>query len=138
MRLVRWLVLAAGLSLGALVGAPSAAPAQQVTARFPIDSVLTDTTFRFSMGGARWVPQRGRGIVVDPTRRDALVARFRILSVSEGVVTGLVTGQTSELTTQHFVQMLPPPPPRWYKRAAFWSGAALGGAAGLILGGVLF
>ena len=137
MRLGRSLVLGAALALGALVGAPRAAGAQQVTARFEIATV-GDSTFTFAIGPQRWVEQRTRGIVVDPARRDALVARFRILSVSEGVVTALVTGQTTLVTTQHFVVMNPPPPPPLLKRPAFWSGTAAGTVLGLILGGVLF
>jgi len=136
-RLGRSLVPGIALALGALVGAPRAAAAQQVTARFEIASV-GDSTFTFAMGTQRWVAQRSRGIVVDPAARDALVARFRILSVSEGVVTALVTGQTTAVTTQHFVVLNPPALPPWYKRAAFWAGTTAGAALGLVVGGVLF
>ena len=137
MRLGRSLVVGAALALGTVVGAPRAVAAQQVSARFEIASV-GDSTFTFAIGPQRWVEQRTRGIVVDPARRDALVARFRILSVSEGVVTALVTGQTAAVTTQHFVVMTPPPPPPLLKRPTFWGGAAVGAVLGVLLGGALF
>jgi hypothetical protein len=84
------------------------------------------------------VAERRRGIVVDPARRDALVARFRILSMQSDTVTALVTGQTTLVTAQHVVVMNPPPPATWYKRSDVWRGSALGALAGLIVGGLLF
>ena len=133
----RSILFAFALVVGALLGvAPRSAGAQQITARFEIASV-GDSTFTFAIGPQKWVAQRTRGIVVDPAARDALVARFRILSVADGVVTALVTGQTTDVTTQHFVVMTPPGPPRWYKRPEFWRGTALGGAVGLLIGALI-
>lgn len=137
MRLGRLLPLGIALSLAASAAVPRAARAQQVTARFEITSV-GDSTFTFPIGSMRWAASRSRGIVVDPARRDALVARFRVLEVRRDTVTALVTGQTSRITTEHFVVLQPPPPPRWYARRSFWSGAALGGALGLAIGGLAF
>ena len=137
MRVGRSLVVGAAVALGAVVGAPRAAAAQQVTARFEIVEVA-DTTFKFSMGPQRWVAQRNRGIVVDPARRDMLVARFRIAAVQGDTVIAVVTGQTTRVTIEHFVVMNPPPPPKWYKGRGFWTGIGLGGVAGLLLGGALF
>lgn len=131
----RCLALAALLVAGA-AGA-SRAGAQQVAARFEITSV-GDSTFAFWIGTQAWAATRGRGIVVDPARRDALVARFRILGVTGDTVMALVTGQTSRITTQHFVVMPPPPQPRWFRRGAFWGGGALGALLGVVVGGVLF
>ena len=134
----RSIVLAVALVLGALAGiAPRTAAAQQITARFEIATV-GDSTFTFAIGPQAWVAKRTRGIVVDPAKRDALVARFRILSVTEGVVTALVTGQTSQVTTLHFVVMTPPPPAPWHKRASFWTGTAAGALAGVLLGALIF
>ena len=130
-------VVGAALAAGLVAGAPRAAGAQQVTARFEIASV-GDSTFTFAIGPQRWVAQRHRGIVVDPARRDAMVARFRILGVRGDTVTALVTGQTTVVTTEHFVVMAPPTLPPLYKRSAFWTGTTLGGVVGLILGGALF
>lgn len=134
-RAARGLVLAALLAAGAAGAAP--AGAQQVAARFEITSV-GDSTFAFWIGTQAWAATRGRGIVVDPARRDALVARFRILGVTGDTVTALVTGQTSRITTQHFVVMPPPPPPRWFRRGTFWGGGALGLLVGALVGGALF
>ena len=134
-RSVRRLMIGAALVAGAVV--PARAQAQQVAARFEI-STVGDSTFTFAIGSQKWVAQRDRGIVVDPARRDALVARFRILGVVDGVVTALVTGQTTLVTNQHFVVMNPPPPPRWHHRPAFWAGSAVGTIVGLVVGGALF
>lgn len=136
MRAGRSLLLGIVLSLGALVAAPRAARAQQVAVRFEITEA-SDSTFTFGVGPQRWVSQRSRGIVVDPAKRDALVARFRILNIRDGVVTALVTGQTSQVTTQHFVVMDPPPPPPWHKRSAVWTGTAIGAVLGFVLGAAI-
>ena len=125
------------LSLGALAAAPGRVRAQQPSVRFEISEV-TDSTFTFAVGPHRWVEQRSRGVVVDPARRDALVARFRILRIGDGVVTALVTGQTSQVTTQHFVVMNPPPEPPWHRRSAVWTGTAIGAVLGVVLGAALF
>lgn len=137
MRLGRSLLLGVALSLGARAAAPRAAGAQEVAARFPIDSV-GDSTFTFAVGTQRWVGQRSRGVVVDPARRDALVARFRILKVDDGVVSALVTGQTSQVSTQHFVVMVPPPAPAWHRRSAVWTATAIGALLGMVIGAALF
>jgi hypothetical protein len=134
-RLGRSLLLGAALAVGAL--APRAAAAQQISARFEIAEV-GDSTFRFAIGPQKWAAERRRGIVVDPAKRDALVARFRVLSVHADTITALVTGQTTLVTTEHFVVMVPPPLPPWHKRPAFWTAATLGAAVGMLLGAALF
>ena len=132
--MIRKLALASALAV-AVASAPVGA--QQLAARFEVTSV-GDSTFTFAVGSMRWAATRSRGIVVDPARRDALVARFRILGVQNDTVTALVTGQTSRVTIEHFVVLNPPPPPKWYARPSFWGGAALGALAGLLVGGVAF
>lgn len=132
--MTRRLALAAALGASALFAAP--AGAQQLAARFEITAV-GDSTFTFAHGAQTWVAARGRGIVVDPARRDALVARFRIIGVNDGVVTALVTGQSARVTDQHFAVVNPPPPPRWYQRGAFWTGTAAGAVVGTLIGGLL-
>lgn len=135
MRLGRSLMLKCALLVGALAALPYAASAQQVTARFEITEVA-DTTFKFSMGPQRWVAERNRGIVVDPARRDMLVARFRIAEVQGDTVTAVVTGQTTRVTVEHFVVMTPPPPSPWHKGRPFWSGLGLGAVVGLLVAGL--
>jgi hypothetical protein len=121
-----------GATLALLAGAMPAR-AQSVAARFDI-SAVGDSTFTFAVGANSWVPRKTRGIVVDPARRDALVARFRLLAVRDGVVTALVTGQTTRVTPSHVVVMEPPPPPRWFRHQNFWGGAAAGALAGTVIG----
>jgi hypothetical protein len=72
--------------------------------------------------------------VVDPRRRDELVARLKVLSVSsDGAATAVVTGQRGRITTEHFV-IAQEPPIRWYKNLGLWVGATLGIVAGFSLG----
>lgn len=123
---------AALVTAASLVAGESAA-AQGVAARFDVSSV-GDSTFTFYIGGQAWVRRKPRGIVVDPSRRDALVARFQLLGVRDSLATALVTGQTTRVTTDHVVVMAPPPPPRWFARPTFWGGAAAGAVAGAAIG----
>ena len=81
--------------LGPLV-ARGAVGAQQRAVRFEITAV-SDTTLLFRAGTARWVHAGQTGTAVDPRRRDALVARFRVLTVRDGLATALVTGQTTSV-----------------------------------------
>ena len=123
------------LGLGLLVLSGAAAPgvvAQQQRApeRFPISSV-GDSTFAFPVGRNRWVGRGQSGVTVDPRRRDALVARFRVIGVRAGVATALITGQRTEVTTEHLAVLERPPVP-WYRAGAFWAGLLVGGAVGAI------
>ena len=121
--------------LGALVALtmPSSARAQDRDVRFAITEV-GDTTITFNAGRMTWVVRSPRAIVVDPRRRDELVARIKVLTVSsKGDATALVTGQTGRITTDHFV-VAQEPPSRWYKNMYLWVGAALGLVTGFGLG----
>jgi hypothetical protein len=120
---------------GALVAltVPSSARAQDRDVRFAITAV-GDTTITFNAGRMTWVVRSPRAIVVDPRRRDELVARIKVLTVSsKGDATALVTGQTGRITTDHFV-VAQEPPSRWYKNMYLWMGAALGLVTGFGLG----
>jgi hypothetical protein len=109
------------------------AHAQDRDVRFAITAV-GDTTVTFRAGKMTWVVRSPRAIVVDPRRRDELVARIRVLSVSStGDATAVVTGQTGRITVDHFV-VAREPPSRWYKNAFLWMGAALGLVTGFGLG----
>ena len=109
----------------------SAAPlsAQYRGVRFEITSV-GDTTFVFTSGGEKWIRRGQTGIAVDPRRRDALVARFRVTAVHNGVVDALVTGQTTNLRVEH-VAVLEEPRRSWYKFPQFWAGLVTGAALGV-------
>ena len=120
---------------GALVAltVPSSARAQDRDVRFAITEV-GDTTITFNAGRMTWVVRSPRAIVVDPRRRDELVARIKVLTVSsKGDATAVVTGQTGRITTDHFV-VAQEPPSRWYKNVYLWVGAALGLVTGFGLG----
>jgi hypothetical protein len=135
MRQSRWVRVAACWSWLLVAGLATMAPvarAQFRGVRFEITQV-GDTTFGFSRGDANWVRQGMTGIAVDPTRRDVLVARFRVIKVDTGFVTALVTGQTTRVSTEHVVVMSEPPRP-WYKVPLFWGGTALGLVIGVLAG----
>ena len=107
--------------------------AQQRDFRFEIMSV-GDTTVTFRAGRLTWVVRSPSTIVVDPKRRDALVARLRVLSVSStGEAIAVVTGQTGRITTEHFVIAVEPRS-RWYRSPLLWIGTAFGLATGFALG----
>ena len=113
--------------------APSRAAAQDRDARFEITTV-GDTTVTFRAGRLTWVVRSPRAIVVDPRRRDELVARLKVLSVSsDGNATAVVTGQRGRITTDHFV-IAQEPPTRWYRNLGLWVGATLGLVAGFSIG----
>ena len=118
--------LLAAAALVALTAAPLRAQYRGI--RFEITAV-GDTTFVFSNGGEKWIRRGQTGIAVDPRRRDALVARFRVTAVHDGVVDALVTGQTTNLRVEH-VAVLEEPRRRWFRTGHFWAGLATGAALG--------
>ena len=124
---MRALVIAAALVVVAL-SLPRRSVAQESAYRFPITAV-GDSTFSFEVAKNGWVKRGLHGIAVDPQRRDALVARFKVLSVDRGTATALVTGQTTRLSTDHAALIEREPLP-FYHRSSFWLGVLLGGAIG--------
>ena len=92
-----------------------------------------DTTFTFLVRAADWVRAGQRGIVVDPRRRDVLVARFATLRRSGDSVVAVVTGQTMDVSPEHVV-LLNRPRVATFRQKSFWlgllAGAVAGGAAG--------
>lgn len=133
-RLIARLAAAAALA----VALASPAEGQRSTVRFYVDSVA-DSTFSFRIApGDDWIEVGAMGTAVDPARRDALVARFRVISLWGDRATALVTGQTTLLTVNH-IALLEPPQRRFYRQRAFWSGTLLGVllgvGGGLLLGG---
>jgi hypothetical protein len=128
---MRTIVAVLGLSL--LLAPARGAHAQDPGVRFAITAV-GDTTVTFQAGKMTWVVRSPRTIVVDPRRRDALIARLKVLSVSStGEATAVVTGQTGRVTTEHVV-IATAPRRRWYRNAMLWMGTAFGLVAGFGLG----
>lgn len=128
----RALLLLVMLMVAAFASDGAPLEAQETAVRFEIAGVA-DSTFSFAVGRYDWVAGGQRGIVVDPRRRDALVARFSVLRVQNGLATALVTGQTTSLSTQHAALLEQPPPP-FYRTRSFWVGVVLGGVIGGIIG----
>jgi hypothetical protein len=102
--------------------------AQPTAVRFPIMRI-GDSTFTFSTDQRGWVSRGQNGIAVDPRRRDALVARFRVLTVDHGLATALITGSTEPLSDEH-VALIDQPKKIFFKQASFWVGALAGAAIG--------
>ena len=116
-----------------LVLVTSVADAQFRGVRFEITQV-GDSTFRFPRGNASWVKRDATGHAVDPRRRDALVARFKVIRIDSGLVTALVTGQATRVTTDHIAVLAEPPKP-WYRGITFWAGTVFGIVIGALLSG---
>ena len=112
---------------------PSAGAAQDASVRFEITGV-GDSTFTLAIGRDTWVRRGQHGIAVDPTHRDALVARFTVIRVDarNGQATALVTGQTTRIGTNHVALLMRPSSP-WYRKPVFWIGTAVGAVLGVVL-----
>lgn len=123
-------VLAAATALVAALALPAEGQIRGV--RFEVVNV-GDTTVAFRAGEERWIHTGDRGIAVDPRRRDALVARLRVLRVERGTATAVVTGQTTAVTTDHIV-VFQEPRRRWYASKPFWGGIVAGVALGAVVG----
>jgi hypothetical protein len=103
--------------------------------RFEIDAV-DDSTARFKPREATWVQQGMTAYVVDPMNRDVMVARLRIVSVWNEMAVGVVTSQTTRVTTQHVVLLTEPKVP-WWKSQRFWWGTVMGVFLGAAAAGVI-
>ena len=115
------------------VALPRGARAQDRDVRFAITHV-GDTTVTFQAGKMTWVVRSPRAIVVDPRRRDALVAQLKVLSIgANGEATALVTAQAGRITTEHVV-IGTEPRSRWYRSPMMWMGVAFGLIVGFGLG----
>jgi hypothetical protein len=75
-----------------------------------------------------------KGIVVDPRRRDALVAEFLVLRVDTGLVTAVITGQTTRVATEHIAVLSEPAKP-WWRSITFWGGTVFGIVIGALISG---
>lgn len=113
----------------------AAAPAMPVLPRVPRDAArfeldaVDDSTATFRVFEAQWLRPGLSAYVVDPVRRDALVARLTIQSRGELTATALVTSQVTGVSRDH-VMLVPRPRPRWWWSNEFWMSAAAGGIVG--------
>ncbi|MBC8086998.1 MAG: hypothetical protein H7Z40_07005 [Phycisphaerae bacterium] len=69
-----------------------------------------------------------RGHAVDPTQRDALIARLTIQQVDTGGIVAIIDGRVAQVSTTHVVLMVRPAI-AWWKDKRFWLGAGAGAAA---------
>jgi hypothetical protein len=125
-RVTRWLLVAL------VAGFAPAAAAQTIPVRFELAEVR-DSTLTFPLNDARWLRPGTEGIIVDPQRRDALIASIRVVSVTASDATALITGQTTRVTMGH-VAIIQRRSRAWYARREFWGGLVLGAAIGVIAG----
>ncbi|WP_284351822.1 hypothetical protein [Roseisolibacter agri] len=119
-------------------GSARALPDPSTAVRFEIVAV-GDSTFQLLAPDPSWLREGMMGIVVDPRRRDVLVARFSLLALRADTADALVTGQTMRVSTDHVALIARPPVVqtpivRRIERRRFWTGAIVGGALGLIVG----
>ena len=87
----------------------------------------------FPRGAARWVRPGLVGIAVDPRRRDALVAQFRVVKVDSGVASAVIIGSMTRPQTDH-IAILQQPPRAWFRTPLFWGSLAIGFALGAMTG----
>lgn len=109
------------------VAPPTVSPDPRLR-RFDVVAV-EDTTFTILIGRDRWIRRGTVGVAVDPARRDALVARFRVLARVGDSATALITGQTTRVAPTH-VALIREPVPGPLRQEAFWTGLFFGIAAG--------
>ena len=124
---------AAVVALLLLGGSGAVARAQVGGVRFEISRVVDDTTIAFRRGTANWIRPRQVGIAVDPRRRDALVARFRVIAIDSEMATAVITGQTTRITPDH-VAILNEPQSSWLRSPRAWGTLLVGFGLGVIVG----
>lgn len=129
-------VLAGLLTLAVAIGltAPAPAMAQRAEVRFPITGV-GDSTITFS-ATQRWVQPGVTGIIVDPTRQDALMGRFRVLSARSGRATAVITAEAGQIVPS-FIAILEEPKQPLYRSSSFLLGLLLGAIVGGVVGASL-
>ena len=128
---MRWrLLVVAGLMVA--TGARPAG-AQLKGVRFEIVSV-GDSTLVFKAGTEHWIKRGAPGSAIDPRKRDVLVAKLRVTNVSpNGMITALVTGQTTTVSMDHVVLLRRAEVP-WYRRRTMWGAFLAGAALGVVIG----
>lgn len=93
-------------------------------ARFSI-SVTTDSTVTFRPLEATWLRPGMRAHAVDPTQRDALIARLTIQRFDSAGIIAKIDGSVAQVSTTHVVLVVRPPL-AWWKDRRFWNGVGAG------------
>jgi hypothetical protein len=119
------------LAFAMLLIASTVSRAQQGAYRFEITAV-GDSTIAFRVPDASWMKPGLKGIAVDPTRHDALIARFTVLRVEGQLATAVITGQTSKVSTA-YVALVEPTGKHWYQQPAVWIAGGVGIVAGILI-----
>src|SRR6185503_11646843 len=81
-------------------------------ARFEI-SAQNDTAVIFRKMEARWLRNGLQGYAVDPTNRDAIVARLTLIQVDSLEARALITGQVRQVTPKDMILVLRRHRPWW-------------------------
>ena len=116
--------------VASLAAAARSATAQDSAVRFEV-STIGDTTLVFRLGRVGWVRPGMKAVVVDPRRRDDLVAGLRVWLVVRDSAVAVITGQTRPLVLEHVV-VANPPATRWFAHREFWSGLIGGAVVGFV------
>lgn len=106
----------------------NAAPIPRDAARFTIAS-SNDTTVTFRPFEAKWLRAGMLAHAVDPTQRDAIIARLTILRIDTASVVARITGQVSPVSL-NYVVLVTRPRVAWWRDLHFWAGAGAGAAVG--------
>ena len=99
-------------------------------ARFAVVAA-TDSTVTFRPVEVRWLRAGLHGHVVDPTQRDALIARVTIQRVDTSGVLATIVGGVAPVALTHVV-LFSKPAIAWWRDKRFWVGAGVGVVTGII------
>ena len=100
-------------------------------ARFAI-AATTDSTVTFRSIEVRWLRPGMRGHVVDPSHRDALIARLTIQRVDTSGTIASIAGGVSPVALTHVV-LFERPSVAWWRDKRFWMGAGVGAVTGIVV-----
>lgn len=79
----------------------------------------------------RWLRVGMRGHAVDPTQRDALIARLTVQRVDTSGIVAMIDGRVAQVSTTHVVLVVKPTV-AWWRDLRFWTGAGAGVVAGVV------
>lgn len=127
------------LSFASACSRTSAVEREQARFRIPRDaarfsiSTTNDSTVTFRPIEVKWLRVGMRGHAVDPTQRDALIARLTIQRMDTSGIVAMIDGRVAQVSTTHVVLMVKPTIP-WWKDKRFWGGSLGGIVVGALVG----